>query len=176
MVQELWDREKIRELTYEYGLAIEAQDADRMTSLFTETGSVDFISLGKGVITGHADLKAFYTATWPLKVKPFFTNHMIRITGDRATGFCSLENRATRGTESLIGAGRVEMFYLVLLTIVSRCIKGFPQFSHFKTIHFFHDNDIGRVAVHQKNGFTVGIVAGGQAPDVLNWHVCYLRF
>jgi hypothetical protein len=30
MVQELWDREKIRELTYEYGLAIEAQDADRL--------------------------------------------------------------------------------------------------------------------------------------------------
>ena len=71
MVQELWDREKIRELTYEYGLAIEAQDAERMASLFTETGSVDFSSLGKGVIRGHDALKAFYTTTWPLKVKPF---------------------------------------------------------------------------------------------------------
>ena len=133
MVQELWDREKIRELTYEYGLAIEAQDAERMASLFTETGSVDFSSLGKGVIRGHDALKAFYTTTWPLKVKPFFTNHIIRITSDRATGICSLENRATRGNESLIGAGRlhdeyvkvnsqwkfsarrVEMFYLVPL-------------------------------------------------------------
>jgi hypothetical protein len=131
MVQELWDREKIRELTYEYGLAIEAQDAERMANLFTETGSVDFSSLGKGVITGHEALKAFYTSTWPLKVKPFFTNHMIKLAGDRASGFCSLENRATRGSESLIGAGRlhdeyvkidggwkfssrrVEMFYLV---------------------------------------------------------------
>lgn len=131
MVQELWDREKIRELTYEYGLAIEAQDAERMANLFTETGSVDFSSLGKGVITGHEALKAFYTSTWPLKVKPFFTNHMIKLAGDRASGICSLENRATRGSESLIGAGRlhdeyikidsgwkfssrrVEMFYLV---------------------------------------------------------------
>ncbi len=134
MVQELWAREKIRELTYEYGLAIEAQDAERMASLFVPTGSVDFSSLGKGVITGHAALKEFYTATWPLKVKPFFTNHMIRITGNRASGFCSFENRATRGAESLIGAGRlhdeyvkvdgawkfssrrVEMFYLVPIT------------------------------------------------------------
>lgn len=59
---------------------------------------------------------------------------MIQITGNRATGICSLENRATRGDESLIGAGRlhdeyekvngewkfkarrVEMFYLVPLS------------------------------------------------------------
>ena len=134
MVQQLWDREKIRELTYEYGLAIEAQDEERMASLFTADGAVDFSSLGKGVIQGHAALKEFYRFTWPLKVKPFFTNHMIKLDGDRASGICSLENRATRGDESLIGAGRlhdtyarvngewkfstrrVEMFYLVPLS------------------------------------------------------------
>ena len=54
MVQELWDREKIKELTYQYGLAIEAQDVERMANLFTEDGSVDFSSLGRGVIKGHA--------------------------------------------------------------------------------------------------------------------------
>ena len=134
MVQELWDREKIKELTYEYGLAIEAQDAERMASLFTQDGSVDFSSLGRGVITGSDALKEFYRSTWPLKVKPFFTNHIIRIQGNRATGICSLENRATRGDQSLIGAGRlydeyekvndgwkfksrrVEMFYFVPLS------------------------------------------------------------
>jgi ketosteroid isomerase-like protein len=134
MVQELWDREKIRELTYEYGLAIEAQDEIRMAALFTQDGAVDFSSLGRGVIRGHEALKAFYRETWPLKVKPFFTNHVIKLDGDRATGICSLENRATRGDESLIGAGRlydeferidgawkftfrrVEMFYFVSLS------------------------------------------------------------
>jgi len=134
MVQELWDREKIKELTYQYGLAIEAQDENRMANLFTEDGSVDFSSLGRGVTKGHAALKEFYRGTWPLKVKPFFTNHVMQITGNRATGICSLENRATRGDESLIGAGRlhdayekvngewkfksrrVEMFYLVPLS------------------------------------------------------------
>lgn len=134
MVQELWDREKIKELTYEYGLAIEAQDEERMVNLFTEDGSVDFSSLGRGVTKGRPALKEFYRATWPLRVKPFFTNHVIRIKGDRATGTCSLENRATRGDQSLIGAGRlhdefekvngewkfkarrVEMFYFVPLS------------------------------------------------------------
>ena len=133
MVQELWDREKIKELTYNYGLAIEAQDADRLVSLFTENAAVDFSSLSRGVIQGHEAMKEFYAATWPLNVKPFFTNHMIHIDGDRASGWCSLENRGTRGTDSMIGAGRlhdeyekidgewkftarrVEMFYFVPL-------------------------------------------------------------
>ncbi len=133
MVHELWDCEKIRELTYEYGLAIEAQDAERLVNLFTEGGSVDFSSLGRGLIEGREAMKEFYTATWQLKVKPFFTNHVIRIDGNRASGWCSLENRATRGDDSMIGAGRlhdkyekiddewkfrsrrVEMFYFVPL-------------------------------------------------------------
>jgi ketosteroid isomerase-like protein len=133
MVQELWDREMIRELTYAYGQAIEAQDGDRLMNLFTDDASVDFSSLGKGVITGHAAMKAFYATTWPLKVRPFFTNHVLHIDGDRAHGVCSLENRATRGADSMIGAGRlhdqyrkvdghwkfasrrVEMFYFVPL-------------------------------------------------------------
>ncbi len=134
MIIELWNREKIKELTYAYGLAVEAQDAERMANLFLPDGSVDFSAMGRGLISGHAALKDFYTTTWPLRVKPFFTNHMISIDGDTASGFCSLENRATRGDESLIGAGRlhdtyakvgdewkfatrrVEMFYLVPIT------------------------------------------------------------
>jgi ketosteroid isomerase-like protein len=111
MIQELWNREMIRELTYEYGLAIEAQDEDRLVDLFLESGSVDFSSLGRGVIEGHAAMKEFYRATWPLEVKPFFTNHVIRLEGDRASGFCSLENRATRDGESMIGAGRIHDDY-----------------------------------------------------------------
>ncbi|MGE0682170.1 MAG: nuclear transport factor 2 family protein [Candidatus Binatia bacterium] len=134
MVQELWDREKIKELTYEYGLAVESQDEERMVNLFTEDGSVDFSSLGRGITKGRPALKEFYRSTWPLQVKPFFTNHVIRINGTSATGICSLENRATRGEQSLIGAGRlhdeyekvdgewqfksrrVEMFYFVPLS------------------------------------------------------------
>lgn len=67
-------------------------------------------------------------------MKPFFTNHIIGLDGDNASGFCLLENRAGRDGESLIGAGRlhdtygkvegawkfasrrVKMFYLVPLS------------------------------------------------------------
>jgi len=133
IVQELWDREQIRELTYQYGLAIESQNADELVNLFTDKGSVDFSSLGRGIIRGPAAMKEFYTSTWPLEVKPFFTNHVIRVNGLRASGMCSLENRGVRGGESMIGAGRlhdeyekvdgkwkfvsrrVEMFYFVPL-------------------------------------------------------------
>ena len=85
-VRELMDREQIKELTYAYGLAIEAQDAERMASLFTADGSVDFSSMGRGEIRGHDAIKAFYTSTWPLRVRPFFSNHVITIDGDEAAG------------------------------------------------------------------------------------------
>jgi len=111
MVQELWDREKIRELTFQYGLAIEAQDEQRMASLFTADGSVDFSAAGRGVMRGREAIAQFYRSTWPLRLKPFFTNHVIRIDGDRATGVCSLQNSATRGDQSLIGAGRLHDEY-----------------------------------------------------------------
>ena len=111
MVNELWQREMIRELTYEYGLAIEAQDIERLVGLFTSDGSVDFSSLGRGVIRGHEALREFYVQTWPLQVKPFFTNHVIRINGDLASGICSLENRGVRDGQSMIGAGRLHDTY-----------------------------------------------------------------
>lgn len=134
MVQELWDREKIKELTYQYGLAVEAQNEDQMVNLFLPDGSADFSSLGRGVIKGREALKEFYRSTWALRIKPFFTNHVIRVEGDRATGICSLQNSGIRGTDSMVGAGRlhdeyqkvngewkfksrrVEIFYLVPLS------------------------------------------------------------
>ena len=111
MVQELWDREQIRELTYQYGLAIEAQDEERMASLFIADGAVDFSAMGRGIIRGREAIAQFYRSTWPLRLKPFFTNHVIRVNGDRATGVCSLQNSATRGDQSLIGAGRLHDEY-----------------------------------------------------------------
>ncbi len=111
MVQELWDREKIRELTYQYGLAIEAQDEARMAGLFTPDGAVDFSALGRGIIRGRDAIAEFYRSTWPLRIKPFFTNHVMRIEGNRATGACSLQNSATRGDQSIIGAGRLHDEY-----------------------------------------------------------------
>jgi 2-iminobutanoate/2-iminopropanoate deaminase len=111
LLGELRDREEIRELTYRYGLAIEQRDENAMAELFTEDGAADFSSLGWGVIRGRAALRDFYRTTWPLDVKPFFSNHLIELAGDRARGTCSLENRATRDGQSMIGAGRLHDEY-----------------------------------------------------------------
>ena len=111
-VEELWAREMIKELTYAYGRCIEQQDAEGMARLFTENGEVDFSSLGRGVHKGHDAIRTFYTSTWPLRVKPFFTNHVIELLGDgRAKGTCCFENRGVQGEESMIGAGRLHDEY-----------------------------------------------------------------
>ncbi len=111
-VEELWNREKIRELTYAYGQCIERQDADGMARLFTEEATVDFSSLGRGVHRGREAIKAFYESTWPLKVRPFFTNHVLEFLDEsHARGTCSFENRAVQGGESLMGAGRLHDEY-----------------------------------------------------------------
>lgn len=111
-VEELWDREQIKELTYAYGRCIERQDAEGMAQLFTADGEIDFTSLGRGVHRGHEAIRAFYTSTWPLRIKPFFTNHVITFHGSgRASGTCCFENRGVQGKESMIGAGRLHDEY-----------------------------------------------------------------
>jgi hypothetical protein len=111
MVEELWSREQIKELTHRYGLCIEQQDAGQMANLFTEDATIDFSALGRGIMRGRRAIKEFYESTWPLRVKPFFTNHIIRIQGTSATGMCCFENRATQNGQSVIGAGRLHDEY-----------------------------------------------------------------
>ena len=102
----------IKELTYAYGRCIERQDAEGMARLFTENAQVDFSSLGRGVHKGREAIRAFYESTWPLRVRPFFTNHVIEPLGEgRAKGTCCFENRAVQGEESMIGAGRLHDEY-----------------------------------------------------------------
>ena len=111
-VEALWAREMIKELTYAYGRCIERQDAEGMAQLFTENGQVDFSDLDRGVHTGHAAISAFYTTTWPLRVRPFFSNHVIELLGEgKARGTCCFENRGVQDEESMIGAGRLHDEY-----------------------------------------------------------------
>lgn len=111
-VEKLWNRELIKELTYAYGRGIEQQDAGAMAQLFTEDGMVDFSSLGRGVHTGRKAIAAFYQSTWSIRLRAFFTNHVIEIVGDqKAKGTCCFENRGVQGEESMIGAGRLHDEY-----------------------------------------------------------------
>ena len=111
-IETLWDREMIKELTHAYGRCIERPDAEGMAQLFTPDGEVDFSSMGRGVHRGQEAIRTFYASTWPLRVKPFFTNHVIELDGQaRAHGTCCFDKRAVQGEESMIGAGRLHDQY-----------------------------------------------------------------
>ena len=111
-VQELWDREQIKSLTYAYGQCLEKMDSDALSKLFTEDGAMDFTSVGWGVKQGRQAIKEFYPTTWPQRVKPFFTNHYIEFDDpNHAHGWCWLDNRLKNGDESMIGCGRLHDRY-----------------------------------------------------------------
>ena len=111
-VEALWAREMIKELTHAYGRCIERQDAEGMAELFTENGTVDFSDMGRGVHTGRDAIRAFYPTTWSLRVKAFFTNHVIELLGEaEAHGTCCFENRGVQSEQSMICAGRLHDEY-----------------------------------------------------------------
>ena len=129
-VEELWNREQIRSLTYAYGECLLRRDAEGMARLFTEDGSVDFTALGWGIRRGTEEIVTFYSGTWPLRVKPFFTNHYVEfLDRTRARGWCWLDNRATRNGESLIGCGKIYDEY--------RLVDGIWRFSSRRIVQFF---------------------------------------
>jgi len=70
MVQELWDRERSKELTYAYGLA-SRQDEERMANLFTEMARWTSFA-GQRITKGGLALKEFYLGTWPLRCETIF--------------------------------------------------------------------------------------------------------
>jgi hypothetical protein len=129
-VEELWNREQIKSLTYAYGECVLRRDAEGMARLFTEDGSVDFSSLGWGVHQGHEAIKKLYAGTWAYRVKPFFTNHYIEfIDQTHARGWCWLDNRAARDGESLIGCGKIYDEY--------QLADGHWRFSSRRIVQFF---------------------------------------
>jgi SnoaL-like domain len=76
-VEELWNREQIRSLTYAYGERILRRDAAEMANLFTEDGSLDFSWLGRGIHTERDAIARHYAGTREGRIKAFFANHCI---------------------------------------------------------------------------------------------------
>lgn len=122
-VQELNDREAIRNLRYRYHECInEGKHAD-IPGLFTEDGELDFGHLGHA--RGGAELTAFFNrlvgqppqagAQAPPGisfVKQFIHNHVLHLQGDRATGFSYLEAKPVYNGESYLVAARYDDEYI----------------------------------------------------------------
>jgi len=106
-VRELANREEIRELISTY--AHRAAHGISIADLFTDDGLFLTSTPGNAVreIRGRAALDEFYgglTKRAGMQL-PMIHNVVLKITGDEATGICSVEVRSTGNGKSMIGSG-----------------------------------------------------------------------
>jgi hypothetical protein len=106
-MQELIDREELRELTAIYAHRV-AQGVS-IADLFTDDGQfiVRYPGRPASVVRGRADLDKLFTnvSHSPIRPLPMIHNHVVRVNGDAATGICSNELRMTENGKSMIGSG-----------------------------------------------------------------------
>jgi hypothetical protein len=111
-VQELADREEIKELTARYCWHVQHSEGESIARLFTDDGVLEGTQPGFNAVRGMDALLKFYGAITPAESPvPFIHNHIIEIDGDNAQGTCTIDARFTRKGESILGAGWYEDKY-----------------------------------------------------------------
>lgn len=111
-VQELADREEIKELTAKYCWHVARGEGSQVAALFTDDGLLEVKDQNFKPVRGE-ELRKFYAASvrQPELAVPFIHNHIIEINGDEARGTCTIDARFIRGGESVIAAGYYEDKY-----------------------------------------------------------------
>jgi hypothetical protein len=114
LIQELLNREAIRDLPVRYCHYVWRNDVEGIVSLFTDDGSITTGDSGLLEAHGRDNLLKAYTETLGnLTPRPFIHNHVIALHGpERASGVCYQEVRATRDGQSWIGAGYYDDEYV----------------------------------------------------------------
>ncbi len=109
-VQELADREELKELTAHYAHGVARGEGAKVAELFTDDGVFinDLPDTAPTVVRGREALNKFYGAIKRNTALPCIHNHLITLAGDEATGTCSIEVRITRNNQSMIGSGYYE--------------------------------------------------------------------
>ena len=108
-IQEIEDREAIRDLLARYCYLIAAADVDGVVALFTANCRVEILG---ALYEGEAGLRALYEASLAVQPKPYIHNHLIEeFEGDAAKGRCVLEIRQVRDGEAQVGGGCYEDRY-----------------------------------------------------------------
>jgi len=126
-IQQLEDREQIRELTTRYCHAVAAADAATIVGLFCEDG---IFSSGGRTTQGKPALDKFYTRLAEQPPIPFIQNHVIdELAGDQARGRCSAEIRMVQDGESVTTAGWYDDHF--------RRVDGEWKFAE-RNFHVFH--------------------------------------
>ncbi len=110
MLQELADREAIRDLVCRYAHHVWQKQGTAAALLFTEDGEMD--TGAPPVLRGRAALlEAYERMLDDASFQPFVSNHVISLAGDEASGTCYLDLRATTDGRSMIGSGFYEDRY-----------------------------------------------------------------
>jgi len=103
-IRRLMDLDAIRDLPRRYAHYVWSKNVSAAADLFTEDGVMDTGT--EEPIRGRAALRETYARMLgPAKFHPFVHNHVIELDGDRATGVCYLDLRATTDGKSMIGSG-----------------------------------------------------------------------
>jgi uncharacterized protein (TIGR02246 family) len=100
----LEDTEEIRDLARRYAHCVWRGDAAGAAALFAEDGEM---RTGFGdPLVGRGAIRASYEQAFAAsRFLPFVHDHRVELAGDRASGRCHLDLRATAGGEIRIGAG-----------------------------------------------------------------------
>src|SRR5215510_14538019 len=106
-VQELADREELKELTAHYAHGVARGEGAKVAALFADDGVFinDLPDTAPTVVRGREALDKFYGAIKRNTALPCIHNHLITLAGDEAKGTCSIEVRITRNNQSMIGSG-----------------------------------------------------------------------
>lgn len=100
----LLDLEAIRNLARRYAHCVWQKDLAGAAALFTEDGEMD--TGDRPALKGRRAIQESYEQLMGEAVfHPFVHNHLIELDGDRASGICYLDLRASIGGESMIGSG-----------------------------------------------------------------------
>ena len=112
-IQELEDRDAIKELTAKYCWNLSHGEGEAVARLFTDDGVLDVTGAANGPVRGMEALLKFYRSSVrePEQAIPFIQNHIIHVDGDNAHGTCGIEARFTRNGESVTAAGYYEDKY-----------------------------------------------------------------
>ena len=95
MTQELFDREKIRELTAWYCFYVMTNERDKVPALFAEDAT--FLGNAGPPAHGKKALEKMFRGTAAVTLMPFIQNHLIEIEDStHAHGTCAVEVRAVQ--------------------------------------------------------------------------------
>ena len=112
-IQELEDRDQIKELTARYCWHVARGEGEAVAALFTDDGALEVNDGSFRPVRGGEALLKFYRSAvnQPKLAIPFIQNHIIEVHGDEARGTCGIEARFSRNGESVTAAGYYEDRY-----------------------------------------------------------------